>query len=385
LTSANRSLHGAALALVAAALVLAWQWATVAANYGGNWTALFCTGGLLPQPPLAAAEHVYVFAGSSGYDGQAYHYIAHDPFMRSGLKAYVDAPRLRYRRILVPLLAYALAAGRSEWIDPAIEIVFLLAVVLGVYWSCRFARETGLAAAWGLLFLAMPAIPISMDRLVTDAGLAALTAAFLCYSRTPSWKLFLVLACAALTRETGFLLILAYWAYLLWRSEFRHFAVFLLTAVPAAAWYLYVQARTAPQPFSISLIPLSSILEVLLHPWKYPPRIPFAGAVLAADYVALAGVLLAVVLAAVFFLRRPSDPVRIAAVLFALLVLALQRVDVWLNAYSYGRICTPLFLCLAAIGAQSRKPWLLAPTAMLLPRLAIQLTPQFLGVLRWLA
>ena len=34
-------------------------------------------------------------------------------------------------------------------------------------------------------------------------------------------EIFVVLACAALTRETGFLLVLAYCAYLAWRREFR--------------------------------------------------------------------------------------------------------------------------------------------------------------------
>jgi len=162
-----------ALPVMAALLVLAWQWATVSANYAGNWTALFCTGSLQRHPPLVASEHIYLFANSTGYDGQMYHYIAHDPLMRSDLKSYIDDSRLRYRRILIPLLAYGVAMGRSNWIDPAFELVFLISIGLGVYWSSRFAQQLGLPASWGLLFLLMPAVPIAADRLVVDAGLGA--------------------------------------------------------------------------------------------------------------------------------------------------------------------------------------------------------------------
>ena len=367
------------------ALVALWQWATVTANYKGNWTALFCTGAIPQPPPLAASERIYLFANSRGFDGQMYHYVAHNPFIRSDLTTYIDAPRLRYRRILVPLLAYGLALGRSELVDRAYEVVCLLSIALGVYWSCRFAQTVKLSAAWGMLFLFMPAIPITMDRLVIDGALAALTAAFLCYSQSPSWKLFLVLLCAALTRETGLLLMVAYCAHLTWRRELRMAGIFLLSAVPAAAWYCYVHVRTTGAPYGASLVPFSAILRVLVNPWKYPPGTPFADAVRVADYLALAGVLLAFGLAFLWFVREPQYPSRIAAMLFAAMAVVVQRTDHWQNVYDYGRVYTPLLLCLAATGAQYRNPRLLTAVALMLPRIAIQLAPQMLGVIRWLA
>lgn len=381
---ANRLWPFWALPFTAALFVATWQWATVTANYGGNWTALFCTGALSRLPPLADSEHVYLFANSTGYDGQAYHYIAHDPFLLSGLKSCIDDPRLRYRRILMPLLAYMVGLGHSEWIDSAYELAFLFTIGLGVYWSCRFAEQTGLPAASGLLFLLMPAIPVAMDRLVVDAALAALTVAFLHYSRSPSWRLFLVLVCAALTRETGFVLVLACVAYLLWRREFRIAGIFLLSSVPAVLWYSYVQIRTTGRPNGISLVPLAAIFRALENPWKYPPGTPLIGAVHVADYAALAGMLLGFGLALYWWARRPTDPPRIAAMLFAVIGLVLQRPDPWQSVYHYGRVYTPLLLCLAAVAAQCRKPWLLAPCGMILPRVAIELAPQMLGVLRWM-
>lgn len=354
------------------------------ANYGGNWTALFCTGGRQRLPPLVVSENIYLFTDSTGFDGQFYHYIAHDPFLQSDLKDYVDNPRYRYRRLLVPLLAYALAWGHSAFIDRTYALVCLLSIGLGLYWSCRFAQDVGLASAWGLVFLAIPAIPITLDRLVVDAGLAALTAAFIYYSRPtsgrPTWKLFVVFVCCALTRETGFLLVLAYCAYLALRRELRMAGVFLLSAAPAIAWYSYVQVKTQALSYGFGMVPFSVLWRVLAHPWNYPPGTPFVDAVVAADYLALAGVLLAFGLALLWFMRAPTDPLCIVAALFATTVALFQ----WQSVYDFGRVYSPLLLCLTAIGAEQRNPWLLLPIAMLLPRIAIQLAPQAIGVLHWL-
>jgi hypothetical protein len=347
---------------LAIALVAAWQWATVHANYGGNWTALYCTGALQPHPPLVEAEHIYVFPNSTGYDGQLYHYVAHDPFLRGDLKAYVDDARLRYRRIFVPGLAYALALGRQEWIDPAYELVFLLTVGLGVYWSQR-----------GLFFLLIPAVPIMMDRLVVDGALAALTAGFIYYKDGPRWKFLLVLVCAALTRETGFLLIAAAFV---WRPRVLTAA----TALPALAWYGYVASQTIHTSYPFSFNPLSGVLHVLANPWRYPAGTPLPGVLVAGDYLAVCGGLLAVGLA--FYVLRISDPIAIAAALFATLFVVIQRADLWQNVFDIGRLQSPLLVCLAAVALRDGKPWLLAPIAMILPRLAMQFAPQAIGVVQ---
>ncbi len=330
-----------------------------------------------------------MFANSSGYDGQFYQYFAHDPFLRSDLKRYVDDPRMRYHRILVPLLAYGLALGQPAAIDTTYELVCLLSIGLGVYWCCRFGMNAGLSPAWGLLFLAMPAIPITIDRLVVDGALAALTAAFLYYDRSPpsrykNWKMFAVLACAALTRETGFLLVLAYCAYLMWRREFRMTGLFALSAVPALAWYAYVQANTSGATYRPFFIPFVQIARAWAHPSKYPASVPLIPAVVGADYLAFVGVLLALGFALLWFIRVPYEPARITAALFAFMALFFQITGQWENVYTYGRIYTPVLLCLAAIGAEQRNPWLLLPVAMLLPRIAIQFAPQILGIIHWL-
>ena len=111
-----------AWAFLAVALLMSWQFLTVHYNWHGNWTALFCTGGAARVPPQLAPT-TYRFAHSDGYDGQMYRYVAHDPLTGLGFSKYIDAPVLRYRRILVPALAFALAAGRHPWIDISFIVV----------------------------------------------------------------------------------------------------------------------------------------------------------------------------------------------------------------------------------------------------------------------
>src|SRR5438105_15265906 len=84
-------------ALLAALLAFCWQALTVHYNYGGNWTGLFCTGARFIAPPAALdSEHIYRFRNADGYDGQMYHYMAHDPFLTRGFQSAMDSPRVRY-------------------------------------------------------------------------------------------------------------------------------------------------------------------------------------------------------------------------------------------------------------------------------------------------
>jgi hypothetical protein len=184
----------ACYAFLAAVLALLWQASTVHFNYGGNWTALFCTGDRQNVPPQLAAN-TYLFMLSQGYDGQFYRYVAHDPLLRKGLRQFMDAPSLRYRRILVPGLAFLMAGGQSQFIDAAYLAVILLFVFLGSYWLSRYAAFHGRHPAWGIGFIFVPATLISINRLTVDVALVALCAGFAWYAKKGSpARLCLVLA-----------------------------------------------------------------------------------------------------------------------------------------------------------------------------------------------
>src|ERR1700677_1977828 len=153
-------------ALVCVLLGLAWQLLTVHFNYGGDFTALFCTGAYLKIPPKLAGQ-TYVFQGSTGHDGQYYRYVAHDPLFQTEIGRALPNPAIRYRRILLPGLAYVLALGQQRWIDISYFAVNLAFLFLGAWWLAQLLTRIGLNQWFALFYLAVPAVLISLDRLVT--------------------------------------------------------------------------------------------------------------------------------------------------------------------------------------------------------------------------
>ncbi len=208
-------------AAIATLLVLAWQTAIVKANYSGNWSGLFHTGTQTKVPPDLIAT-TFRDAGPSGYDGQFYRFLAHDPFLRNGTAAYLDAPLLRSRRFLVPVLSWAIAAGQPQWIDGAYILVLAGFIFLGVYWLGSVMLLEHRHAAAGLLFLIVPATIVSIDMATVDVALAALTVGLvLQFAKGRESWLWPILAAAVLVRETGLILVAACTLAALFRREFR--------------------------------------------------------------------------------------------------------------------------------------------------------------------
>lgn len=361
-----------------------WQFATVHFNYGGNWTALFSTAPDWPRPAFLGSENVYTFPGSLGYDGQMYHLIAHDPWMTRGAVAAMDDPALRYRRILVPVLAWTLALGRDSAIHPSYFSVILGFVFLGVYWLARAMVIQGRHPAWGLMFLLMPATLVSMDRMTVDVALAALAAGFVLYSDV-RWKVLPILACAALTRETGLLLTAGYGVFLLSRRRFADVVWTAASALPAIFWYVYVSAHVPPQPTVkpadvASFIPLGGWIERVAHAAVYPlPRLQALAAV-ELDYVALAGVALMLGHAA-WLAWSPRWNARAAAIYtFAAAIVFIGSQSVWQDAFGYGRVVTPLMVLLAGEDSLA-----FVPVGMIDARIGLNFLKQIIGVAHGLA
>lgn len=370
------------LALTAVLGVWLWQLATVHFNYAGNWTALFNTAPGWPRPAFLASENIYTFPpGSLGYDGQMYHFIAHDPWIKRSTVAALDDPALRYRRILVPALAWAVALGRDSAIHAAYVAVILGFVFLGVYWLARAMLLQGRHPAWGLMFVLTPATLVSMDRMTVDVGLAALTAGFVLYSEQVSrWKLLVILACAALTRETGLLLTLGYGAFLLSRRRFADLVWTAASALPAMFWYVYVARHTPPEPSGefANLIPLGGWIERVAHPELYALPRWQALAAIELDYIALAGIALMLGHAAWLAWARRWNARAAAVYVFALAIVFLGSRSVWQDAFSYGRVVTPLMVLLALEDARPRLAF--APVALVDARIGLNFLKQIIGV-----
>jgi hypothetical protein len=335
-------------------------------------------------PPQLESEHVYRFTDSLGYDGQVYHYIAHDPFFQRGFDKYIDAPRYRYRRILIPLAAYLLALGHQEFVHGAYIGVILFSVFLGAYWLSACCSLLGIGPGWGAVFLLVPATLISIDRMTIDVGLAALCVGFVYFlSKNQPWGIYAVLVAAPLVRETGLIFIAGYASWLLLKRKLRLALLFSTAAVPAIAWYLFVQAHTNPYPYDCcSLVPLKGLVERVFHPPPYPFSWLISSIATTLDYVALAGVFLAIALAVKTAFERRIGPIEISIYLFALMAVFLSFPDSWRDVYGFARPITPLLILLAMSGlARQSLIWVL-PMALMVPRIGLQIAPQLIETMR---
>lgn len=362
---------------------MSWQTATVYRNYGGNWTALFCAGDTWTLPDGPGFDGLYRFPNSSGFDGQFYYVMAHDPFLRRGLASYIDYPGLRYRRILLPLAAYVLALGRAPYIAAAYIFVVWCFLFAGAWWLSLYAAERGRSPAWGLLLLAMPATLISLDRLTTDLVLLALTIGALYYWEIGArHRFFCVLALACLARETGVLVVagfcLSFWVH----GRRRDALLAALCVLPFFTWSAYIGAHFPPR-FELwyPSTPFASTLRFLFHPPPYPWPTMTSSVVRAFDLVALAGI------AAAFWLmarlrKWSASPLEAIGLLFVCLGIYLFSLDDWTHVYDFGRVLSPLLTVLALHGIVYRRRVELIPVLLVFSRVCVQMAPQLIGIFR---
>jgi hypothetical protein len=364
-----------------AAAFAAWSGALVAGRFGGNPTGLFFVGEL-SKAAKSGVPGLYLHRNSHGYDGQFYYLLARDPFLRGSTAEFIDAPRLRARRILVPMAAWALALGRAEWVALSYVVVVVASAGLGCYFLGRIAEGHGRSAWWGLVFGALPAAAISAERMTVDIALAAAAAAACwCWVERRHTALWWTLCAAVLIRETGVLLVAAAVAAS-WMAGRRAWSMGHAAAVvPWLAWSAYVATRTGPVIESWLGVPFLGWWERVLHPMRYRQGSELLLQTL--DFAALLGIAMAVLLAVRLALRRPIEFEAWCAVAFAALATAVSNADVWAEVYGFGRTQGVILLFLAVAFVRGGHWSLLVPTALLLPRLSIQMVYTQVAPLIW--
>jgi hypothetical protein len=353
------------------ALAFVWMLLAVQIRYQGDWIGLFHIGGGF-APPAEAGGTPSTLRGDAGYDGQFYRLVARDPFLTRGYARYVDSPEIRWRRILVPALAWALALGRSGWADGAYIAVILGWVFAGSFWGARLARGMGYPAWIGGGFLLLPATLAALDRMTVDVALAALLLGALCVGEDGAEKrLWLLAAGAALCRETGILLVAALVARALIRRRFSFAARLASSVAPAAMWFWYVRLNTPrAQEHYLSWIPLEGLLRRILHGTQCAPDMPLRDLHVLLEYLALSGALLGVLM---MIRYRPglNNLQGTAAWCFLLPVLFVNNAGVWSEPFAYGRTLTPLWLLIVLESARLRRWTGLLPVALIdLPLMA---------------
>ncbi len=371
------------MAIVAVVFAMAWMALNVAGVYGGHWNGLFYTGSEMPLPAELAA-HTQPVNDPVGYDAAYYHLVAHDPLLRRGFLAYADNARLRWRRIGIPGLAALLALDSDRYVDTAYIAIQLAFVFLGTFWLSRYAELQGRSVVFGLAFLLIPAVLVSLDRMTIDLPLAALAIGIALYAASPvntggrNWAPYLMLAAAPLVRETGMVLILAWCVHWGLRRDWIAAGLGAGCAAPALAWWQYVQSHTPPDATAwLASYPFAGIIERTLNGIDHPTSTAWLQLAAMLEHVAIAGIWLAFALTAYLAWRRRLGLVEWTAILFTAFASLLGRWDIWASAYATGRTMSPLLIMLGLLALAGRGWVYIVPLALILPRIALQYQAQW--------
>jgi hypothetical protein len=372
------------VAIVALLIASSWLTLNVVGSYNGQLTGLFYTGSKTALPPLLGQGHTHPVGDEIGYDAQFYHLIAHDPLIRRSFDRYIDNPRVRWRRIAVPGFAALLTGGHDRYVDYAYIGIQLFFVLLGSYWLGRYAQEHGRHAAWGLAFLLVPSVLVSLDRMTIDLPLAALCIGLVLHGSTsnrtdPSagWALYVILSTAPLVRETGMILIAAWCSYSALRRDWRTAALGMSCASPALAWWLYVHSRTPIDGTRwLATYPFSGILKRTIEGIDAPLFSPWLRLAANLEELAILGIWLALLIACYLAWKRSWGLIELTVILFVVFSATLGKFDIWSSAYATGRTMSPLLIMLGLLALGGRS-WVFAlPLLLVLPRIALQYQAQ---------
>ena len=321
---------------------------------------------------------------STGYDGQFYHYVAHDPLYRGEIGRAIPDPAIRYRRILLPALAWIAVAGSQGWIDCGYIACNLFFLGFGAWCLSRWLLRQKVNPGLSVLYVFVPAALIALDRLTVDLAFTSLCMAFVLYSRERSdGKLYATLVLATLCRDTGIALVAACTIEQWVSRRFRRGVWFATAIVPAAAWSLFVNLHmpAGPRIDRLALVPFRGLWLIFLDPAHYDLPPAARAAATALDYLELFGILLAVALAIHNVRRRGFGPMEGAAVLWAAIAVCLPQIF-WADCYSAARVFTPLILFEALGWFSGDGAIAFAPLLLVAPRVWLQLGPQVLGIAR---
>ncbi|MGQ9917774.1 MAG: hypothetical protein ACUVS7_10190 [Bryobacteraceae bacterium] len=372
------------LAVAAMGAIALWWILAVHFVYGDHWNALYCTGSKIQMPEwLESREPVYRVAAPVGYDGQWFHVLAHRPLEFRESARYMDAPKLRCQRILLPLAAWLLAFGKFEWVDPAYFLLVLASMGAGVWWTARLAQLRGASAAWGLAFLVLPASMSSIDRMLSDGPLVAAAAGFFFFVETGRYRAAWILAAAApFIRETGLMLAAAAFLAAAWRRQWKASAAWLFATGPFLAWMWALRDLPGGTAFVWKGV-FASALRILTQPVEYPFAPWLRLTLQAMDAASLAGFLAACGMTVVLVWRRRREfpdgrsTAWITGALYGAAALTLVHLEprhAWDDFYSYGRVFSPIFLVLLLEGLERR---LAAVSALMLAPVSARMALQF--------
>jgi hypothetical protein len=183
---------------------------------------------------------------AAGYDGQFYFAIAHDPFLRNPDTAASLDDSLRYRRILYPLTAWLVSAGRPSLLPDALVIVNVGAGGALIAVLAAMAIRLRLSPWWSLLVALFGGVWMPIARDLTEP----LQLMLLAIGMTTGSALALLLS--SLAKETSVVALVTETLRTMRARLWLRASAFGLATIGVVGWTLFVRVFvTGPQASSI--------------------------------------------------------------------------------------------------------------------------------------
>lgn len=221
-------------------------------KFNNNIYGFFRIGSVLPFSPYLDIQKALIFQGELGFDGQQFLSIAFDPFLHnSDTLSTLDSPRLRYRRILYPLLGYIFGLGNARFIPYAMVAINFVSIILLVWLVSQYLKQDRERKTWlSLLVLCIPGIWIVLSLSTADLLNSLLTiAAIYFYQKQQIVRSAAAIAAACLTKEISVMMGLALLLTSIWQRKWKQIPYLLAALIPAIFWNLYVLFRLDSQGF----------------------------------------------------------------------------------------------------------------------------------------
>lgn len=211
------------LAMITLAVALAAVWPVYRSVENHSFTAIIGAGVAGPSAPLLAREVPDLVAtNNAGHDGQQFYAVARAPFDPPRSAPFLDTPTYRYRRILMPAVAWIVAPHGGARLIAALMVIGLLGVALGAAALSFFP-----GAPWWLapVVALTPGVIVSTGLTLGDSlALGFTLLAFAAALRHRPALAVAALTAGALTRETvvlaGFALALTPGLTRVWRVAY---------------------------------------------------------------------------------------------------------------------------------------------------------------------
>ncbi len=235
----------------------------------------------MPEPP--SPEHP---EGTEGYDGQFVYYIAVNPIASP---EHLDIPAYRLQRILLPVLAHALAFGQTPLIPWMLLIINLAAFTGGMLLLEQLLDAEGVSPWYAIAYGLSAGIFMSVRLSLTEPlayGLVIL--ALWLDRRDRPWWSAITFALAGLAKEPALVFVLGYMAWMAferrWLDALR---LGVLGWTPYIAWQIAMlvwlgQVGLGPgggyrTPFE--LVPYMGFVRILLDTGNLAAFLAFAALV----------------------------------------------------------------------------------------------------------